>query len=111
MTRGATLSPQLGIKTMTRITTALTAACLITAGSVLRTANADDTQPSDSNPGAAAQSSAHDGLDLDAQLQPFELSFGAFQDDSTGSTSAANDWRVDFNSASSAESVGEFRLG
>ncbi|MEE8093302.1 MAG: hypothetical protein V3T47_03610 [Gammaproteobacteria bacterium] len=72
---------------MTYITTALTVACLITAGSVLRTANADETQQGDSDPGTDVRSSAHDGLDLDTQAESLELSFGALQDD----------WRVNFN--------------
>ena len=72
---------------MTNITTALTVACLITAGSVLRTANADETQRGDSDPGPDIRSSTHDGLDLDTQAESLELSFGALQDD----------WRVNFN--------------
>ncbi len=72
---------------MTNITTALTVACLITAGSVLRTANADETQRGDSDPGTDVRSSAHDGLDLDTQAEPLELNFGALE----------NDWRVNFN--------------
>jgi len=78
---------------MTNITTALTVACLITAGSVLRTANADETQRGDLDPRADIPSSASEDLDLDTQAEPFELNFGAFQDDST----EANGWRVNFN--------------
>ncbi len=78
---------------MTYITTALTVACLITTGSFLRTANADETQQADSDPGTDVRSSARDDLDLDTQAEPFELNFGALQDES----SEANGWRVDYN--------------
>ena len=78
---------------MTYIATALTVACLVTAGSSFRTANADETQQGASDPGTVVRSSARDGLDLDTQAEPLELNFGALQDDS----SEANGWRVDFN--------------
>ncbi|UCD74786.1 MAG: hypothetical protein JSV91_13480 [Phycisphaerales bacterium] len=82
---------------MTYGTTALTVACVITAGMAGTAANADATPRGVTDPGADAQSSARDGLDLDAPAQPFELNFGAFQDDSTESPSPASDWRVDYN--------------
>ena len=82
---------------MTYITTALTVACLVTAGSVPRTANADETQPGGSDPGEDVRSSAGDCLELDTQVRPFKLNFGALQDDSTESPLPANDWRVNFN--------------
>jgi len=98
MIREATIQPVLGHKTMTHIPTALTIACLVTAGSVLRTANAEDTKRADSDPGADIRSSVGDGLELDAQVQPFKLNFGALQDDSSESPFPADDWRVSFNS-------------
>ncbi len=78
---------------MKSISTALTVSCLITAGSVLRTANADQTQRGDLDPRADIPSSASEDLDLDTQAEPFELNFGALQDDST----EADGWRVNFN--------------
>ena len=78
---------------MTYISTALTATCLILTGTVTRTANADEPQRGDSGPGTDVQSSTHDGHDLHTQPEPFELNFGALQDDS----SEANGWRVNFN--------------
>ena len=78
---------------MKNITAALTVACLVTAGSVLRTATADETQRGDSDPRPDIQSSARDDLDLDTQTESFKLNFGALQEDST----EANGWRVNFN--------------
>ena len=78
---------------MKNILTALTIVCVITAGSVLRTANADETQRGDSDPRSDIPSSVPEDLDLDTRTESFKLNFGALQDDSI----EANGWRVDYN--------------
>jgi len=91
------MSPLIGKNIMISNTSTLIIACVVTTGAIPRIANADDPPRGDSDSGEAIRSAIDDALRFNVQVGSSELNSGEQPEDSTGSTSPANDWRFDFH--------------